>query len=226
MKWTRTFASLVLFFRGSLFPSPPSAAAPPSAPPSSTRRPRRRPPHLPHPPTLQHRSLSPCRQHRPPQRRLQSRRHRRKSRPSRQRQRTHGPQRRLLPKSPGTSSTEKPLPSLIRNPRDILGVPHPYERPTQFSTTLYHANNDQVAKANAEVAALGQKVDTLLARRRQLDAEQSALWATISWESLPKPRYLSQSPLPFPTQSQNFHLCHRRALRSSPPRHSLSPHHR
>jgi hypothetical protein len=68
-------------------------------------------------------------------------------------------------------------------PRDIVGIPHPYQRPSQFNY-LYHANNDQVAKANAEVAALGQKVDTLLARRRQLDSEQSALWATISWESL------------------------------------------
>jgi hypothetical protein len=68
-------------------------------------------------------------------------------------------------------------------PRDIVGIPHPYKRPSQFNY-LYHANNDQITKANAEVAALGQKVDVLLARRRQLDSEQSALWATISWESL------------------------------------------
>ena len=45
-------------------------------------------------------------------------------------------------------------------PRDVFGVHHPYERPSQFDY-LYKANNDQIAKANADVASLGQKVDAL-----------------------------------------------------------------
>ena len=46
----------------------------------------------------------------------------------------------------------------------MFGIHHPYEPPSQFDY-LYHANNDQIAKANSEVASLGQKIDTLLARR-------------------------------------------------------------
>jgi hypothetical protein len=58
---------------------------------------------------------------------------------------------------------------------------HPIARPKQFDY-LYHANDEQAAKAMRDVAAMQQKSDVLLARRRQLEAEQSALWATIAFE--------------------------------------------
>ena len=59
---------------------------------------------------------------------------------------------------------------------------HPIARPRQFDY-LYRANNEQAAKAKEEVAKMGKQVDTLLARRRKLEFEQSVLWATISLES-------------------------------------------
>jgi hypothetical protein len=59
----------------------------------------------------------------------------------------------------------------------------PIKRPKQFDY-LYRANAEQAAKAAHEVAAMGRKIDTLLARRRQLEAEQVALWTKISLEAL------------------------------------------
>jgi hypothetical protein len=70
---------------------------------------------------------------------------------------------------------------------------HPIARPTQFDY-LYRANNQQAAKAMQEVAAMEQKSSVLLARRRQLEAEQSALWANIAFESIGN-REISYQPL-------------------------------
>jgi hypothetical protein len=70
---------------------------------------------------------------------------------------------------------------------------HPIARPTQFNY-LYRANNEQAAKALQEVAAMDQKSDVLLARRRQLENEQSAIWATIAFESIGN-REIAYQPL-------------------------------
>jgi hypothetical protein len=56
-------------------------------------------------------------------------------------------------------------------------------RPQQFDY-IYQANNQQTDAAKAEVEALGKKVDALVARRKELESEQSALWATIAFESI------------------------------------------
>jgi hypothetical protein len=62
-------------------------------------------------------------------------------------------------------------------------VYHQVARPDQLDY-VYRANNNQIDSAKAEVNALGRKVDALLARRRELEAEQSSLWATIAFESI------------------------------------------
>ncbi|MDB5323078.1 MAG: hypothetical protein JWN40_4709 [Phycisphaerales bacterium] len=59
----------------------------------------------------------------------------------------------------------------------------PIRRPKQFDY-LYRANSEQAAKAKEQVAAMGRKIDALLARRRQLEAEQVSLWGTIALESV------------------------------------------
>ena len=67
-------------------------------------------------------------------------------------------------------------------------------RPPQFDY-IYRANNDGMAKAAADIASLAGKVDELLARRRQLEAEQAGLWCKIAFravagqELLRKPLY-------------------------------------
>jgi hypothetical protein len=66
-------------------------------------------------------------------------------------------------------------------------------RPSQFSY-VYRANNNQIEAAKAEIDSMGRKVDELLARRQQLEAEQSALWATIAFESITN-RDISLRPL-------------------------------
>jgi hypothetical protein len=76
-------------------------------------------------------------------------------------------------------------------PRDWEGRAHNYQRPDQFNF-VYRANNDQIAKANEEIAVLGKRVDALLARRKQLESEQSALWATITFESIANQEYALQ----------------------------------
>jgi hypothetical protein len=68
----------------------------------------------------------------------------------------------------------------------------PVDRPPQFDF-IYRANADAQARAAAETAALGTKIDQLLARRRQLEAEQSALWFKISLRGLSS-RDLSDKP--------------------------------
>jgi hypothetical protein len=62
-------------------------------------------------------------------------------------------------------------------------VYHQQQRPTQFDY-VYHANNQQIEAARASVAAMEKKTDALLKRRRELEAEESALWATIALESV------------------------------------------
>lgn len=69
----------------------------------------------------------------------------------------------------------------------------PIRRPKQFDY-LYRANSEQAAKAKEQVAALGRKVDALLARRRQLEGEQVSLWGTIALESVSN-REIATRPL-------------------------------
>ena len=52
-------------------------------------------------------------------------------------------------------------------------------RPPQFDY-IYRANNQEAKKAEADVAALGGKIDKLLDRKRQLEKEQVALWTRIT----------------------------------------------
>ncbi len=79
------------------------------------------------------------------------------------------------------------------------GVPSPqglpvHQRPPQFDY-IYHANADAERRAQAEVARLGNNAAAILERRRQLEAEQSALWCKIAFhavagrELLSKPLY-------------------------------------
>jgi len=83
----------------------------------------------------------------------------------------------IAPLPPGTRVTIKGKGQIVYPTND------PIRRPAQMDY-IYRANNEQAAKARAEVAELGKQVDALLARRRQLEGEQSSLWATISWESV------------------------------------------
>ncbi len=83
----------------------------------------------------------------------------------------------IAPIRPGTRISIKARGQVVYPTND------PIRRPAQMDY-IYRANNEQAAKARTDAAALGKKIDALLARRRQLEAEQSALWATISWESI------------------------------------------
>src|SRR2546421_11337165 len=75
----------------------------------------------------------------------------------------------IAPLPPGTRVTIKGKGQIVYPTND------PIRRPAQMDY-IYRANNEQAAKARAEVAELGKKVDALLARRRQLEGEQSSLW--------------------------------------------------
>jgi len=69
-----------------------------------------------------------------------------------------------------------------------------HQRPPQFDY-IYRANADAEKRAQAEVARLGNNAGAILERRRQLEAEQSALWSKIAFravagrELLSKPLY-------------------------------------
>ena len=69
-----------------------------------------------------------------------------------------------------------------------------HQRPPQFDY-IYRANADAERRAQAEVARLGNNAGIILERRRQLEAEQSALWCKIAFhavagrELLTKPLY-------------------------------------
>jgi hypothetical protein len=57
------------------------------------------------------------------------------------------------------------------------------ERPPQFDY-IYRANSDAQKRAETDAAALGKQIDQLLARRRELEIEQSALWCRIALRGL------------------------------------------
>lgn len=69
----------------------------------------------------------------------------------------------------------------------------PVRRPAQFDY-LYRANSDQAAKAREQVEAMDKRIESLLGRRRQLEAEQVKLWATIALETIGN-RELATRPL-------------------------------
>jgi len=59
----------------------------------------------------------------------------------------------------------------------------PVGRPPQFDY-IYRANADAQKNAESDAASLGNKIDQLLARRRELEFEQSALWCKIAMRGL------------------------------------------
>jgi hypothetical protein len=66
-------------------------------------------------------------------------------------------------------------------------------RPPQFDY-IYRANEDARKHAETDAAALGNQIDQLLSRRRELESEQSALWCKIALRGLSS-RDLSIRPL-------------------------------
>lgn len=59
----------------------------------------------------------------------------------------------------------------------------PVRRPKQFDY-LYRANAEAERRAQQEVAALGNTIETLLDRRRTLESEQAGLWCKIAFQVL------------------------------------------
>ena len=78
---------------------------------------------------------------------------------------------------------------------DAAGPQQAIERPPQLDY-LYKANAESAQKAEADAAKLGKQLDKLLARRRELESEESALWCKISFRAVTsldladKPLYL------------------------------------
>lgn len=75
-----------------------------------------------------------------------------------------------------------------------------HQRPPQFDY-IYKANRDAQARAEREASQLHNKVDALVARRRQLEDEQSALWCQIAFRAvsryeLPKKQLYRFEPIP------------------------------
>jgi hypothetical protein len=58
-----------------------------------------------------------------------------------------------------------------------------HQHPPQFDY-IYRANADAEKRAQAEVAKLGNNAEAILERRRQLEAEQAALWCKISFRAV------------------------------------------
>ena len=58
-----------------------------------------------------------------------------------------------------------------------------HQRPPQFDY-IYKANRDAQAHAEKDAGELRNKVDALVARRRQLEDEQSALWCQIAFRAV------------------------------------------
>lgn len=79
------------------------------------------------------------------------------------------------------------------------------QRPPQFDY-IYHANDIAKAQAEADVAKLAGKVDALLARRRQLEAEQSALWCKIAFRAVAGRDLLSRPLYRFDLQAADAEL--------------------
>ena len=67
----------------------------------------------------------------------------------------------------------------------------PSARPPQFDY-IYRANENAQKCAEAEVAALGGKIDALVERRRQLETEQTAIWAKIAFRAVASRRFTSK----------------------------------
>ncbi len=85
--------------------------------------------------------------------------------------------------------------NVLRSNGGVAHEPLPNSnRPPQFDY-IYRANANAKAQAEADVNKLAGKVDQLLARRRQLEAEQSGLWCKVAFraaagrELLGKPLY-------------------------------------
>jgi hypothetical protein len=72
-------------------------------------------------------------------------------------------------------------------------VYHQLRRPSQFNF-IYKANNDQVERAKEQIAGLAQDQATLLERRRKHEADQSRLWAMLSWQQV-KDREIEFHPI-------------------------------
>lgn len=68
-----------------------------------------------------------------------------------------------------------------------------HQRPPQFDY-IYRANREAQARAEREAAELGDKIDSLIARRRSLEAEQSALWCEIAFRAVAR-HDLARKPL-------------------------------
>ena len=73
------------------------------------------------------------------------------------------------------------------------GTPTPIDRPPQFDY-IYRANEKNKQQAEEEAAKLGGKINELRTRRRELEAEQSALWCKIAFRALSS-RDLAAHPL-------------------------------
>jgi hypothetical protein len=63
------------------------------------------------------------------------------------------------------------------NPRPVP------QRPPQLDY-IYRANSDAAARAQSDVAALGDQLQLLQNKQRQLEAQQEALWCKISFQAL------------------------------------------
>jgi hypothetical protein len=67
------------------------------------------------------------------------------------------------------------------------------QRPPQLDY-IYRANAQAAARADADVAALGNQLQVLTDRRRDLEAQQEVLWAKISFQALAS-RELEDKPI-------------------------------
>jgi hypothetical protein len=59
----------------------------------------------------------------------------------------------------------------------------PIQRPQQFDY-IYRANDEQVSRAQEQIAALSQNQAALLTRRQQHEMNQSRIWTEFSWEQI------------------------------------------
>src|SRR5579859_1236143 len=67
------------------------------------------------------------------------------------------------------------------------------QRPPQLDY-IYRANSQAAARAQSDVAALGDQLQALQSKQRQLEAQQEALWCKISFQALGS-RELADKPL-------------------------------
>jgi hypothetical protein len=69
----------------------------------------------------------------------------------------------------------------------------PLKRPAQFDY-IYAANNDQIDRANEQIASFQHDQAALLARRAAHESDQTRLWALLSWERV-KDQEIALRPL-------------------------------